>query len=114
MQDGASHKRPPTSSSTSSAGEKSVKHSDQPKAKRALFNVGGTNNSVSSSHSSVTMNGLEPTSPGSPLVFNSMSMNSLPSVGESLEKIGRKESLAHVFQEKLSSEADETDELDCK
>ena len=95
--------------------QQAVQTPDQPKAKRALFNVGGTNNSVSSSRSSsasVTMNGHEPSSPGSPLVFNSMSMNSLPSIGESMEKLSRKESLAHVFQEKLSSEVDEIDELD--
>lgn len=101
---------------------------DQPKAKRALFNIGGTSGSVTSSHSSstsslkgmemVTMNGHEPSSPMSPLTVSSMSTNSLlPLVDvddEQSLRISRKESLAQVFQEKLSAEASEADEAEGK
>ena len=99
---------------------------DQSKAKRALFSVKGNQDSISSSHSSstnswkgadsVAVNGFtEPDSPASPLVVNNMSMNSLPSIGESSnEKSSRKQSLAHVFQEKLGTEFDETDETEGK
>lgn len=101
---------------------------DQPKAKKTLFGVGGaTDDSITSSHSSstsslkgadsVTVNGYEASSPLSPLAVNSISMNSLPFVDVGDEpslRIGRKESLAQVFQEKLDTETNEADEAEGK
>ena len=93
-----------------------------PKAKRNLFNIG----SISSSHSSstnswkagdsITMNGdiTSPKSP-SPLV-TSASANSFPSISEPpppLSPLTRKQSLACVFQEKLSTDEAEDNESEC-
>lgn len=96
--------------------------SEPPKAKRALFSVGETNGSVTSSHSSstsslrasdsATVNGFEAESPASPLTLNNASTNSLLSSDERLPRISRKESLAQVFQEKLSTEEDEADDIE--
>ena len=87
---------------------------------RALFSVGETNGSVSSSYSSsassrkasdsATISGAEVEIPSSPLTLNNESTNSLLSSDERMPRISRKESLAQVFQEKLVTEEDEEDE----
>ena len=97
-----------------------------PKAKRNLFNIGSISSSHSSSTSSwkagdsVTVNG-DITSPRSPSLPMSTSGSSLLSVDEPPPpssphpdvKLTRKESLAHVFQEKLGTDEAEDNESKC-
>lgn len=98
-----------------------------PKAKRNLFNIGSIGSSHSSSTNSwkagdsVTVNG-DITSPRSPSLPMSTSGSSLPSVDEPPPppasphpdvKLTRKQSLAHVFQEKLGTDEAEDNESKC-
>ena len=98
-----------------------------PKAKRNLFNIGSIGSSHSSSTNSwkagdsVTVNG-DITSPRSPSLPMSTSGSSLLSVDEPPPppasphpdvKLTRKQSLAHVFQEKLGTDEAEDNESKC-
>ena len=119
-------KRSSHSKSRDSSASDSTSSQNQPdpptlKAKRNLFSIGSSRSSSTSSikaGDSVTVNG-DITSPRSPSLPMSTSGNSLPSIDQPPPPpspdvvLTRKQSLAHVFQEKLGTDEAEDNESEC-